>query len=106
MLFKNTPCIIFDKNNITTYSILGKYSFDINLFLGYKFVEFRGIDFVNIYPKNYKEFKKQLGFHIFIRFIFFSIKRSGFEGIMISFFTLSTNYNEAINYLDKTFKSN
>lgn len=106
VFIKDKPCIIFDEEKITSCSIFGAYSLDINLFENYKFVEFNGINFVNIYPKNYKEFKKQLGFHLFRRFIYYQIKSNGFEGPMISFFTLSTNYQQAIDYLNNIFKKN
>ncbi|MGL4874893.1 MAG: hypothetical protein ACRC30_09620 [Clostridium sp.] len=105
LVTKNIPSIVFDTNIISIYSILGNYSININILAGYKFVEFNGINFINIYPKNYHEFKKQLGHNIGIRFIFFIAKCSGFEGFMISFFELSTNYNNVLNYLDKTFNN-
>lgn len=104
ILRKNKPCIIFDKEKITSCSIFGEYSLNINIFEGYKFVEYKGIPFINIYPKDYNIFRKQLGLHILRRLIFRQIKNSGFEGPMISVFTLSPNYQSAIDYLDKTFK--
>lgn len=39
------------------------------------------------------------------RFIFSTIKSNGHEGLMISIFTLSTNYEAAIDYLDRIFKT-
>lgn len=95
--------MIFDNSKITSCSIIKKYSLDITLFAGYKFVTLDGRNYINIYPKNYKEFTSKLGFHPLRRFTFSTIKSSGYEGLMISFFTLSTNYEAALDYLSKTF---
>lgn len=100
----NQPCIIFDEHKITSCSIIAKYSLDVNLFKGYQFVALDGRNYINIYPKNYKMFKSQLGFHLIRRFIFATIKSSGYEGLMIGILTLSTNYTAVIDYLDSTFK--
>lgn len=100
---KNLPCIIFDNSKITSCSIIRKYSLDITLFAGYKFVTLDGRNYINIYPKNYKKFTSKLRFHPLRRFTFSTIKSRGYEGLMINLFTLSTNYAAALDYLNKAF---